>query len=132
MENRQAVRNRQSRWKWSGRSDLPSPALGMRVQWIPMDRAHTVLAKVLAKRGLHAHAVAAMLVTRVQEWLAKEVPQLAGALQVGSFKDGVLTVRCSHSIAAQECRQIVVRLETFIRKECREERLKEVRLLRAS
>jgi hypothetical protein len=68
-----------------------------------MERISHLLPKVLKRRGLHEHAVAAYTVRTAQQWIDQELPNFQGELAVRSLKDSALLIDASNSIAAQEC-----------------------------
>ncbi len=75
-----------------------------------MDRVGSLLPKVLKKRGLYAHAKSALIVTQAKDWIDKELKTFASDLQPTVFKDGVLIIESSTSIAAQECNCASIKL----------------------
>ncbi|MSR87131.1 DUF721 domain-containing protein [Candidatus Peribacteria bacterium] len=95
-----------------------------------MDSLSSILPKVLHRRGLHKHAVAAMVTHRAFEWLKTAVPHCIDQLHVDSLKDGVLTISTSHPIAAQECMPLVPALTEFLQRECKGASVREVRFVR--
>jgi hypothetical protein len=83
-----------------------------------MDHIRTVLPKVLRKRGLHAHAQAAVVTLRAQEWIAGALPAFAGQIAAETFSQGTLSLKAKSSIAAQECRLLFPELTAFLEHEC--------------
>lgn len=67
-----------------------------------MERAGSLLPKILRKRGLFDEATASLVVHRAQTWLKQAFPDLAGAYAPKTLEDGVLTIAASHPIAQQE------------------------------
>ncbi len=96
-----------------------------------MDSLSSILPKVLHRRGLHGHAVAALVTHKAFEWLRAAVPHCIDQLHVDHLKDGVLTISTSHSIAAQECLPLLPGLTEFLQRECKAAKVREVRLVRA-
>lgn len=80
-----------------------------------MDSMQTLIKKTLAKRGLLKHAEASLVVYRAQAWLHRELEEFKDEIVVESFKDGVLSVHCTHSVALQECAMRQPELLTFLR-----------------
>ncbi len=95
-----------------------------------MDSLSSILPSVLRKRGLHGHAVAALVTLKTTEWLRVALPSLADQFHVEQFRDGVLTIATGHSIAAQECRSLLPALMEFLRRECKGSSVRDVRLVR--
>lgn len=95
-----------------------------------MDSLSSILPRVLQKRGLHGHAMAAMVTHRAQEWLHAALPHCIAQLHVESLKDGVLTIASAHPIAAQECMPLLPSLTEFLQRECKGCTVREVRMIR--
>ncbi|NOS66889.1 MAG: hypothetical protein HOO67_00755 [Candidatus Peribacteraceae bacterium] len=96
-----------------------------------MDSLASILPRVLHKRGLHGHATAALATHKATEWLHAALPSFASQLHVDTFKDGVLTISTTHSIAAQECMPLLPGLKEFLLRECKGSAVREVRMVRA-
>jgi hypothetical protein len=96
-----------------------------------MDSLRSLLPKVLRKRGLHKQAEASLVVFRAQEWLEKLLPRHGKAIEVGQLSHAVLSIRCSHGIAAQECRHLLPSLRDYLAKECPDAVISEIRLIRS-
>lgn len=96
-----------------------------------MDSLSSILPKVLHRRGLHRHAVAALVTHKAFDWLRAAVPHCIDQLHVDSLKDGVLTISTTHPIAAQECMPLIPALTDFLTRECKGASVREVRLMRA-
>lgn len=96
-----------------------------------MDSLSSILPKVLHKRGLHKHAVAALVTHKATEWLTMALPSFLPYFHVDSLKDGVLTISTTHSIAAQECLPLLPGLKEFLGRECTGSAIREVRLIRS-
>ncbi len=96
-----------------------------------MDQLSSILPRVLHKRGLHGQATAAHVTHKAMEWLKMALPGVASQLQVDTFKDGVLTINSSHSIAAQECMPLLPSLTEFLLRECKGVTIREIRVTRA-
>ena len=95
-----------------------------------MDQLSSILPSVLRKRGLHGHAVAALVTLKANEWLRLALPACASRLHVETVKDGVLTIATTHSIAAQECLPLLPALQEFLNRECKGSSVRDVRLVR--
>ena len=95
-----------------------------------MDSVQSLLPKVLRKRGLFTQATASHVVHATQEWLDGMLPNLAGFVHVDKFSHGVITVSCTHSIAAQECRQILPMLLEHLKREHKQTVVQEVMIVR--
>ncbi len=96
-----------------------------------MDSLSSILPKVLHRRGLHAHATAALATHKAHDWLKAALPHCIDQLHVDSLKDGVLTISASHSIAAQECLPFLEGLKEFLLRECKGSKVREVRMMRS-
>lgn len=96
-----------------------------------MDSISSILPRVLHKRGLHGHAVAALVTHKATEWLNLALPALAKQFRVENVRDGVLTISTTHSIAAQECMPLLPSLMEFLKRECKGSSVRDVRLMRA-
>ncbi len=95
-----------------------------------MDSLSSILPKVLHRRGLHGHAMAAMATHRAHDWLRAALPHCIAQLHVESLKDGVLTISATHPIAAQECMPLLPSLKEFLMRECKGCTVREVRMIR--
>ncbi len=93
-----------------------------------MDHIFRVLPRVLQKRGIAEHAQAALVVHRAAEWLRKELPHLSKHARVTRLKDTILTIECSHPIAAQECQGQSALLLSFLQENCPFMKVSEVRV----
>ncbi len=98
---------------------------------ICMDRLIEVLPKVLRKRGLNDHAEGALIVLRAQRWLEERFPSLKESIRVQKYKEHVLHILCTHSIALQECQASIDDLKEFLRKDCAFTAVSDVRLGRS-
>mgnify|MGYP003393411445 CR=1 FL=1 len=95
-----------------------------------MDHISRVLPQVLQKRGLAAHAHAALAVHRSAAWFLEEHPPLAPYLTPKSVSDGTLTIEFSHPAAAQECQSHIPQLLVFLEEKCPHACVKAIRLVR--
>ena len=98
---------------------------------VSIDSLSSILPRVLHKRGLHKHAVAAMVTHKAFDWLRAAVPHCIDQLHVEHLKDGVLTISTSHPIAAQECMPLLPALKDFLTRECKGSVVRDVRMVRA-
>ena len=99
-----------------------------------MDSIAPLLAKTLKKRGLYTHAHASHIVSYAERWLHEHLPDLSACISVTQFKDGSLTVSCTHSIAQQECGCIRNELLTHLQSafgKSEENNVEEIRIIRA-
>ena len=95
-----------------------------------MDSVQNILTKVLHRRGLKTQASASLVTFKAQQWLANALPKFASLLTVDKLQDGTVTISAGHSIAAQECQQILPALRFYLQRECKSERVEEIRLVR--
>lgn len=95
-----------------------------------MDSLSSILPRVLQKRGLHGHAMAALVTHRAHDWLRAALPHCIDQLRVEHLKDGVLTIAAQHPIAAQECMPLLPSLKEFLQRECKGVAVREVRVTR--
>ncbi len=84
----------------------------------------------MAKRGLKVHAQSALVVLLAQRWLEEQAPAIAEAVSVRTFKDGVLTINCAHSIALHEIAQLRTNLTVYLERECPKGGVKDIRVSR--
>ena len=98
---------------------------------VSIDSLSSILPRVLHKRGLHKHAVAAMVTHKAFDWLRAAVPHCIDQLHVEHLKDGVLTISTTHPIAAQECVPLISGLTEFLHRECKGAAVREVRFVRS-
>ncbi|MDB4977933.1 MAG: hypothetical protein JWM56_119 [Candidatus Peribacteria bacterium] len=96
-----------------------------------MDRISSLLPKVLQKRGLQAQATASHIVHIAQEWLRQALPQFSADLHVERYSDATLYISAAHSIAAQECQQVLPLLKIYLQKEGGVKNLEGIQLTRA-
>jgi 1-aminocyclopropane-1-carboxylate deaminase/D-cysteine desulfhydrase-like pyridoxal-dependent ACC family enzyme len=94
-----------------------------------MDRLSFLLPKTLKKRGLMQQAQASLITHKTSVWLKEKLPHLESQVKTRSFKDGTLTIACSHPIALQECQGLCEELRTFLRQEC-DLNLQDIRIIR--
>ncbi len=71
--------------------------------------------RVLHKRGLAEHAVAAELTEFARNWLKTALPSCAERVHVGSFRDGKLAVSGDHPIVLQELAPLLPKLLAELR-----------------
>jgi hypothetical protein len=73
----------------------------------------------------------ACLVThRAQLWLHSALPQIASFISVTKYAHTTLSVMCSHSIAAQECLPLLPALKDYLLRECKNDPVSEIVLMR--
>lgn len=96
-----------------------------------MERVRTILPKVLLKRGLARHAISSSLILQSREWLHSALPHMAQFIEPATFSDGILTIRCEHSIAVHECHGASAALLTFLEREFPEVRIVSIRVIRS-
>ncbi|HVW67109.1 MAG TPA: DciA family protein [Candidatus Peribacteraceae bacterium] len=95
-----------------------------------MDRVFSVLPKVLHKRGLQQHAEGALVVHRLEKWIAHRLVDLSACVHVKKVQDGVVFLTCSHSVALQECRALIPDLKAYIASECGFAHISDIRIAR--
>ena len=96
-----------------------------------MDSLGSILPKVLHKRGLHAHATAALVCMKAHQWLSTALPGLREHFSIDRLHLGVLQISCSHSIAAQELTPLLPQLKDYLMRECKGMKIEEIRLMRS-
>jgi hypothetical protein len=96
-----------------------------------MDRVSRILPRVLVQRGLRGEADASSIVTAAGLWLRQALPAFADAIHCKTYKDGVLVVACDHSIASQECRELLPELLLMLHDRFPALRIDDVRLVRS-
>ncbi|MBI2635833.1 DUF721 domain-containing protein [Candidatus Peregrinibacteria bacterium] len=96
-----------------------------------MDSLASILPGVLRKRGMHGHAVAALVTLKATEWLRAALPALADQFKIERVSDGVLTIAAVHSVASQECLPLLPALKEFLNRECDGAKISGVRMVRA-
>ena len=97
-----------------------------------MDHISRVLPQVLQKRGLAAHAHAALAVHLAAAWLTEKNPALAAYLRPKAVSDGTLSIEFSHPAAAQECQSHLPLLLSFLQEKCPHANVKAIRLVRSA
>jgi hypothetical protein len=97
---------------------------------IRVDSLQSVLPKVLKKRGLHMQAESSRIVMLAQQWLEKALPSWSENVKVEKLSHATLCIACTHSIAAQECRQVSAMLLDFLHREANPRFVSDIRLLR--
>ena len=95
-----------------------------------MDHIRSGLPKVLHKRGLHGQVSASLVTYKAQQWLQQTLPDIAQWLSVQTLMRGTLSIAASHSIAAQECQQVLPLLKRYLAQECPAQLVEEIRLIR--
>ncbi|MBI5156347.1 DUF721 domain-containing protein [Candidatus Peregrinibacteria bacterium] len=96
-----------------------------------MDHISRVLPGVLQKRGLAAHAHAALAIHRTRDWLTAHHKTLLPYLIPRSVVDGTLTIEFSHPAAAQESQSHIPALLSFLSEQCPLAAVKAIRLVRS-
>jgi hypothetical protein len=79
-----------------------------------MDRAGSLLPRVLRKRGIYDEARAALLVHRARQWLSERFGSASDAYRPLHLRCGVLTIACTHSAAQHEGQLASADLLTFL------------------
>jgi hypothetical protein len=97
-----------------------------------MDHVSLILSKVLRRRGLAPHADAAQVAHTARQWLHAKLSDHRSDISVSSFKEGTLTIGCTHSIAAQECQSVGHELLEFLRQEMPKIVFSSIRIVRSS
>ena len=96
-----------------------------------MDRAFSILPKVLRHRGLADAAYSGLILQRASEWIREELPDHAASLRPTQLKDGVLLIEGSHSIAVAESSERCQELLTYLASTVPEAPVRSVRVIRA-
>lgn len=96
-----------------------------------MDRVQTILPRVLGKRGLRTQAQASQVTFVAERWLKTALPHLATYVHVDTLQHAVLTISCTHSIAAQECVPLLPSLREFLARECKGSPVADIRMIRS-
>ncbi len=96
-----------------------------------MDKVSSVIGSVLRRRGLRDHAEGALVVHRCEAWMSEHMPHVREFVVVRSFKDGILLLACSNSVAAQECTGASDSLLKDLRANCPFATIKSVRVDRS-
>lgn len=97
-----------------------------------MDRVSFLIAGTLAKRGLAQNALASLALHRTNAWLAAAFPLGDSPAAAERLADGVLHIRCSHSVILQELQSRLPELRRFLASDCPFAAVTEIRLSRAS
>jgi ribosomal protein S2 len=95
-----------------------------------MDSIHSILPKVLRKRGLHGQAGASHIVFAAQRWLKGALPNFTDFLKVESLTHATLFISSTHSVASQECIPLLPELRAFLMKECEGIKITDIRIAR--
>ncbi|MDD5054801.1 MAG: DciA family protein [Candidatus Peribacteraceae bacterium] len=96
-----------------------------------MDRAFSILPKVLNHRGLADAAYSGLILQRASAWIREQLPDYAASLHPSQLKDGVLMIEGSHSIAVAECSQHCQDLLAHLASAVPEAPVRSVRVVRA-
>ncbi len=96
-----------------------------------MDSIHSVLSKVLHRRGLEREARAAQATYAADRVMLAILPNVAPLLKAKSCKQGTLIIEAAHPIAAQECQLKIPELLVLLEKELDGRLVTEIRLIRA-
>ena len=93
-----------------------------------MDKASSLLPKVLNKHGLKTEAEASLIVHHANRWLkSQEVPSDVCATQL---KDDVLILETKNSASAQECQSVSEDLLLFLKQKFPKTTLTRIRIQR--
>lgn len=95
-----------------------------------MDSLRSILPKVLSKRGLKTQVEASHAVLLAQQWLERALPSLKGELTVKKLSHATLSIECNHSIASQECQQLLPFLLEYLQRETKNLSVTDIRLVR--
>lgn len=68
-----------------------------------MDRAFSVLQKVLQQKGVAAGAVSGLVLTKANERIRELLPSHAAELRAAAFREGVLVIEAQGSAARNAC-----------------------------
>ncbi len=96
-----------------------------------MDRAFSILPKILRQRGLSDAAYSGLVLERAMQWIKQELPECAASLHPLQVKDAVLIVEGTHSIAVAECSGRCQELQIYLTSTLPEIPLKSIRVVRA-
>ena len=96
-----------------------------------MDHIGLILPKILKKRGLQSHANASIVLLKTQEWISEQLPDFKDDLHAQTYKDASIIISCSNSIASQECQMRLVELLEYLKKDCFEIPIEQIRLIRS-
>ncbi len=96
-----------------------------------MYRVQSILPRVLHKRGLGVQARASQVTHVAEKWLKLALPHLAAFVKVDTLQHSVLTISCTHSIAAQECLPLLPSLREFLGRECKGSSVEDIRMIRS-
>ncbi len=70
-----------------------------------MDRAFSVLQRVLQQKGMAAGAVSGLILTKASERIRELLPQHAAELRPVKFHEGVLMIEAQGSIPLKACEE---------------------------
>ncbi len=79
-----------------------------------MDKLSHLLQRVLHRRGIHGEASAAHVVYLANRWINTKLPEISASVHAVSLQNGVLTVECEHSIAAQEMQNVSETMQDYL------------------
>ena len=74
--------------------------------------------------------MASLVTFRAQEWIEQILPKYRGVIRVVKVSHAVLELSCRNSVAAQECRYLLPDLLDFLRHECPDAVVTDVRISR--
>lgn len=84
-----------------------------------MERIGNLLGAALNRRGIKDQTDASPVLHQASIWLSKHLPEFAAFLEPSALlPDGTLLISCTHSVAAQECQQVLAHLLHHLREEC--------------
>lgn len=96
-----------------------------------MDRAFSILPKILRQRGLSEAAYSGLVLERAMQWIREALPDHTTSLHPLQVKDAVLIIEGSHSIAVAECSGRCPELLAYLTSTLPEIPLRSVRVVRA-
>ncbi len=96
-----------------------------------MDSIHSVLSRVLRKRGLEREAVASQAVYAAEQALQQILPRVAALLKPTKCAQGTLVIVAEHSIAAQECQAAIPQILAALDESLGSKIVTDIRLVRA-
>lgn len=96
-----------------------------------MDSLHSVLGKVLRKRGLEGAARAAQATFAADRVIAELLPKFAPLLHAQKCTQGTLVIAAEHSMASQECQAKISEILARLEEELGSHVVTEIRLVRS-
>jgi len=80
-----------------------------------MEHITTILKKTLAKHGFKDASTAAETITKLHQYLQKDIPNLYECIDDITCKHDEIMIHCSHSIAVQELQQLKPSIQKYTR-----------------